>query len=696
MGDWPFYALLGVGTGAMYAAFAMSVIITYRGSGVVNFAVGAMAMIPSMVFAELRQTGDLVLPVVLIPNRYSLGDPMGFAPAALLGLTVGLIVAALIYIVVIRGLRSAPPVTMLVATIGLTLVLQALAVRSFGNITLRVPSIVPDDVIMLGGRPFPVDRLWLLGAVVLLAMGVAFVYRATRFGLATRASFLNEKGAILLGLEPIRLGLYNWLFAAGLAGSVGIIGSSLGGVSPFTFSLFVIPALGAALAARLKSIPVAVAAGVAIGSFEAIAVHIVAQEQVPRFFLGGISTLVPFIAIVVSLIVVGKKLPNRAAILERAQVPVQLGKASKVVWGVTLAVSLLVVVSGDPTVRFAALQTMFVATLLLSIGVLTGLIGQVSLAQLSLAGFSAFMLSRFDTSLGFPLAPIAAVAVTVVVGTAVSIPALRVRGVQFAIVTFSLAVVFDELLFRSPTFVGRGGIAEVDAPSIGGVEFGIFDGGQFPARVFGVLMLLVTALCAGLVLGIRRGAIGRRFLAVRSNERAAAASGINVAATKVLAACLAAFIAAVAGLMFGYKATTFNGGGLSAQDGLLILALAYVGGVGSISGAVVGGLLAPSGVFFVVILGGGSTPDQFLITGVALILVTMKFPQGIAGSWQMRRDRVAANRGTGSIADDETSSGLLIVAAGASAEPATETLDLTVTPHASDDHESSDDTSWRP
>lgn len=642
MNTWVFYALLGVGTGAMYAAFSMSVIITYRGSGVVNFAVGAMAMIPAMVFAELRSSGDLVLPVVIIPRRYSLGDPMSFAPAAALGLLIGIIVAAVIYFLVIRALRSAPPVTMLVATVGVTLVLQALAVKGFGNATLRVEAILPDDVIELGGRPFPVDRLWLLGAVCVIAAVAVVTYRATRFGIATRASFLNEKGAILLGLEPARLGLYNWLFAAALAGSVGIVGSSLGGVSPFNFSLFVIPALGAALAARLKSIPVAVVVGVAIGSFEAIAVHIVAQKQVPQFFLGGISTLVPFVAIVVSLIVVGKRLPNRAAILERAQVPVILGRPSPVVWTLTLVISAVVLASNDPTVRFAALQTLFVTTLLMSVGLLTGLIGQVSLAQLSLAGFSAFMLSRFDTGLGFPLAPIAAIAVTVIVGTLVSIPALRVRGVQFAIVTFSLAVVFDDLLFRSPTFVGTGGLAEVKAPSIGGLQFGIFDGAQFPAKRFGYLMLAITVLCAAVVMGVRRGPLGRRFLAVRANERAAAAAGINVARTKVLGASIASFIAACAGAMFAYKATTFNGGGLSAQDGLQILALGYLGGIGSIAGAVIGGLLAPSGLIPVVIFGGGSSINQFLLTGVGLVVVTVKFPQGIAGSWQMLRQRMVA------------------------------------------------------
>ena len=400
MSTWAFYALLGVGTGAMYAAFSVSVIVTYRGSGVINFAVGALAMIPAMVFAELRTSGDLALPVVLVPGRWSLGDPMGFVPAALLATLVGMVVSAIAYALVIRNVRTAPPVTMLVATVGVTLVLQALAVKRFGNVTLRSPGILPDTVVELGGRSFPVDRLWLLGTVAVLGAGVVAVYRGTRFGIATRAAFLNEKGAILLGLEPTRLGLYNWLFASLLAGSVGIVGSSLGGVNPFNFSLFVVPAFAAALAARLKSIPVALIVGVAVGAFEAVAVHLVAQRQVPTFFMGGFSTLVPFLAIVGALMIVGSKLPNRAAIVERAQVPIAIGTPRPWLWVAMIAASIAVLASNDPTIRFAALQSLVVTTLLMSIGLITGLVGQVSLAQLSLAGLCAFLLSRTRHGLG--------------------------------------------------------------------------------------------------------------------------------------------------------------------------------------------------------------------------------------------------------------------------------------------------------
>lgn len=662
MTTWAFYALLGVGTGAMYAAFSMSVIITYRGSGVINFAVGALAMIPAMVFAELRSSGDLVLPLIVIPRRWSLGDPMGFVPAALLATLVGLVVSAIVYVTVVRSLRTAPPVTMLVATVGVTLVLQALAVKGFGNITLRSPGIMPDTVIELWGRPFPVDRLWLLGTVALIALGVVAVYRGTRFGIATRASFLNEKGAILLGLEPARLGLYNWLFASLLAGSIGIIGSSLGGVSPFNFSLYVVPAFAAALASRLKSIPTALLVGVSIGAFEGVAVHLVAQRQVPTFFLGGISTLVPFLAIVLALMVVGSRLPNRAAILERAQIPIVVAPPRPWLWAVMIVASVVVMASNDPTIRFAALQSLIITTLLMSIGLITGLVGQVSLAQLSLAGLCAFLLSRLDTALGFPWAPVVAMAVTVVIGTLVSIPALRVRGVQFAILSFSLAVVVDDLLFRSPTFVGRSGIAEVEPPVIAGTDLGIFGGGQFPSVRFGFLMLAATIGCAVLMVGVRRGPLGRRFLAVRANERAATAAGIDAARTKVLGAGISAFVAAIAGVMIGYKSSTLTGGGLSAQDGLQLLALAYLGGIGSIAGAVVGGLLAPSGLFTVAILGGGSSIDQFLLTGVGLVLVAVKFPEGVAGSWSMllRSRRRALDRPAGSLATESDGDRLIV------------------------------------
>ena len=218
------------------------------------------------------------------------------------------------------------------------------------------------------------------------------------------------------------------------------------------------------------------------------------------------------------------------------------------------------------------------------------------------------------------------------------------RGIQFAIVTFAIAVVFDEVLFRSPTFVGDDGLVTAEPPELFGVDLGIFGDGQFPDRRFGYLMLLVTVGCAAIVHGIRRGTIGRRFLAIRANERAAAAAGINVPRTKIQGAALASFLAATAGVMFAYKSVTYTGAGLDAQEGLELLALAYVGGIGSIAGAVVAGTLAPSGAFIVIVLGGGSTINQFLLTGLGLVVVALRFPAGLAGVGTKVRDAVRRER----------------------------------------------------
>jgi branched-subunit amino acid ABC-type transport system permease component len=643
LSTWMLFLLLGVGTGALYAALAMGVIVVYRGSGVVNFSIGASAMFPAVVFAELRTSGDLLLPVVVIPNRYAIGDPMGLVPAGLIALTIGVLISVVAYLLIFRPLRSSPPLTAVIATVGLTIVLQGLAVKSFGTATVRTPAILPQNTVEVFGRTVPVDRFWLAGIVALLGVALAIMYRRSRFGLATRAASTNEKGATLLGYDGARLGMINWVLASLLVSSVGILSTSLGGVNPFNYSLYVVPALGAALAARLTSLPIALVAGIAIGSFETLSVHIVSQRSVPNFFLGGFSSLVPFLVIVGSLIFVGAALPNRATILERFQVHAPMPSRNPILWVGTPLVALAILSFGDATLRLATIQTMFVTTVLLSIVVLTGYVGQVSLAQLAFAGFSAFMLSRVDV-VPFPFGPLLAIAITTAVGTLIGIPALRIRGIQFAIVTFSAALVFEQLLFRSPTFVGSGGIARVDEPELFGIEFGILADGPFPRRIFGIAMLAVTMACALMVANIRRGPLGRRFLAVRINERAAAASGINIARTKLLGAAMASFLASVAGVMFAYKSVTFNGGGLEAQQGLEILALGYLGGVGYVSGAVIGGLLSPSGLGIALMTGGEPSVNLFILTGVGLILVTVLLPGGISSLRPRRRNVDASQR----------------------------------------------------
>jgi branched-subunit amino acid ABC-type transport system permease component len=637
LSDWALYGLLGLAAGAVYAAIAIGVILVHRGSGVVNLAQGAMAMFSAVVFVSLRNEGVLVLPVVGVPGRIDVGGPWPLAPAFGAAVLVGVAIGAAAYLVVFRRLQDAPPVTRLVASVGLTIVLQGAAVAQVGTATRRADAVLPDDLVELFGRPAPSDRFWLAAIVVIAGLAIAALYRFSLFGLSTRAAAEEPKGALLLGFSPVVLGVLNWMLGAALAAVVGVLISPISGVNPFNYSLFVVPALAAALAGRLRSIVVALVVGLALGMFEGLTVHLVARRQVPDVLLGGFDAVVPFAAIIAVLVFAGRTLPDRGTLLERrhADAPLPLQRPLPIVAALGLAV--LVMAFGDASMRLAAITSMMVAILCLSIVVLTGYVGQVSLAQLTLAGFSAFMLSRWSDKWGvpFPIAPLLAIATTTALGVLVSLPALRIRGIQFSIVTLAAAVAIEQLLFRSPVFTGTGGIAHVDAPSLFGVDFGILGGDEYPHKLFGFFVLALTVGCLALVANVRRSAFGRRLLAVRANERAAAAAGVDVARAKVTAAAIASFLAAVSGTIFAYKNVDFGWTGLEASRGLQLLALAYLGGVGALGGAVVAGLLAPAGIVLVAIGSPAASGTQLLLSGIGLLVVTVKFPGGLAsaGPW---------------------------------------------------------------
>ncbi len=557
---------------------------------------------------------------------------------------MGALIGALSYLLIFRYFRDAPPITRLVASVGLTIVLQGAAVTQVGTTTERAEPILPDRLIEVQGSVLPTDRFWLVGVVVLIGSAIAALYRFTRFGLATRAAAENAKGAILMGQSPSRLGLGNWLLAAVVASVAGILMSPISGVNPFNYSLFVVPALAAALAARLRSFAVAMAVGIAIGMFEGFAVHLVSRRQVPDFLLSGIDTVVPFLAIVIVLVVFGRSVPDRGTLLDRRFPEAPMPPRRPYVVGGLLLVAVALMTFGDASMRLAAITSMMVAIICLSFVLLTGYLGQVSLAQLTLVGFSAFVLAKASSQWGlpFPLAPLIALAATTALGVLIMLPGLRIRGIQIAIVTLAAAVAIEQLLFRNPAFVGSGGLAHVEPPELFGVEFAITASRPYPYRLFGYFVLALLVAAMAIVLAVRRGPIGRRMLAVRANERAAAASGVNVAGVKLQAAALSSFVAGLGGLVFAYKNVDFSWSGLEASRGLQLLALAYLGGVASVSGALIAGVLAPSGLLLVFLGSPPAAGQQLVLSGIGLLLVTVRFPRGLAGAgpWLRRQLRL--------------------------------------------------------
>ncbi len=268
--------------------------------------------------------------------------------------------------------------------------------------------------------------------------------------------------------------------------------------------------------------------------------------------------------------------------------------------------------------------------------VVTGYVGQISLAQLAFAGVSGFTVIRLDEH-GVPFASAAIIAalVAAALGVLVGLPATRVRGMSLAITTLALAVAIEQLVLASPSFSGGPAGSSAPRPNLGGLDVGISARGADNFRpAFGVMVLVVLAACAVGVANLRRNGTGLRWLAVRSNERAAAAAGIDVARTKLGAFGVSSFLAGLAGVLMAESTATLSPTSFMVIGALVVLALTYLGGVASIGGALVAGLMAQAGIVTTLSadLSGGDVGNYvFATSGIALILTAIFAPEGVTG-----------------------------------------------------------------
>jgi branched-chain amino acid transport system permease protein len=637
MSDYAFFLLLGSAAGAIIAAFGLGLLITHEGSGVVNFAYGAMATWVGYVYADLRQ-GAYPFPIPGLPARYHFDDDVGFRWALLLALLTAAVMGLVAFFAVFRPLLRAPSLAKVVASIGLVIVFISLIDRRFpDNAGLRVDAILPrEPVTFAEGVTVPRDGLWLAGIVLVIAAAVWAFSRFTRWGLAIRAAAENEKGAVLLGYSPIVLAAGSFVVASVIGGLVVILASPMIQLSStvFTFA-FLVPALGAALIGRFRYVWPVVFTGLAIGLVQSSFTKM--QVDFSWFPQYGAREGLPFIVIIVAMVVLGEGLPDRGAVetWKLPAVPPAKVTALNVSIPVVLAIGGLLVLG--PLWRGAIMTTLISMVLALSLVILTGFGGQTSLAQMAFAGVAAFALSKLaiNWDIPFPIAPILAASIATLFGLLVGLPALRVRGTNLAIITLAGGVAITEFVFKNPRYVGDAstGGAKVPNPKLGPWDLGLILGDQASRPVFGILLVVIGVLIAVAVANLRRSGSGRRMIATRSNERAAAALGISVFRTKLQVFAMSSFVAGLAGCMIAYRFGSVSDASFGTFASLTALAVAYLGGITCVSGAVTAGLAATSGVAFYGISRATGSLGQWevLIGGVLLILTAILNPEGIAG-----------------------------------------------------------------
>ncbi len=644
MSEYLLFLGLGLGTGAVYAVLSMGLVITYQGTGVINFAIAAMATLPVFVYDELDRNGRFGLPLPWLPS-VSTGRPP--VPVSIgVALVVAGLLGALVQLCVSRPLRTAPVLAKVVAAIGVMLTLQAALGLKFGTEGRPRPFVLPSGHVSVGGARLPVDRLWLSGLVVAFGVGLAGWFRWSRTGLAIRAAAENERAASFARLSPERLGTVTWVITTMFTSLFMILaGPSVGVLGPANLTLLVVPALAGALIARLSSVGAALVGGLMLGVVQAeLQLLSNTKSWWPGWAKQGLGDAVPFLFIVATLFLVGRSIPTRGEEAAARLPPVTLPtNRPKVIGGVGLAgLAALILTSGS--YRYGVITSFAISLITLSLVVLTGMVGQISLAQAAFAGTTGFALSQLDTALPFPLSMIAAALVAAVVGVLVGLPALRIRGAQLAVVTLAAALTIERFVFGNPQILSPTANT-INDPALFGLNLAVRGGRDIARLPFGVFVLVVVITTFVLVGNLMRAGTGRKLLAVRSNERAAAAVGISVANAKLSAFALASFLAGLGGALIGYSRGQLSPESFGVLVGLTFLAVAYLGGISSLSGALVGGALAQLGIVFVLLDRNLHLGDYYaLFSGISLILTVVLNPLGIAGKTRADLDARRAKR----------------------------------------------------
>ena len=595
------FAILGIATGSLYVPFALGIIVIRRGSGVVNFAQGALGMFGTYIFWEL--SGHV---------PYGVAFAGGVASTALLGLVI--------HYCAMRPLRASSELTRVIATLAVLTILQEVATFIFPPEALTLPSQLPITPVNIFGASIGANYLYILAITVTLTILLSVVYRFTQFGRATVASAENRRAIAALGFSPDVLGAGNWMIGGALASIAGILLAPITGLTVTEYTLLIVPALAVAVFGGLSSFPLTLVGGFVVGFVQSELGRYVSAE--------GWAGASPFFVIVIVLILRGNTRSLRTTIAEHLP---RLGTGRiRPVIVIPAAILTCVVIEIVPAVWDDAFSTTIgTALILLSFVIVTGYTGQLSLAQFAFAGWGAWVAGLLASYAHVPflLALLIGAIAALPVGLLLGIICLRTKGVNLAIATLGLAVALENIIFNNPSYTGQGQI-NVPSPTIGGLDIDDI----LHSNRYAMLIVVFFTICAIAVANLRRSRAGRRMLAVRANERAAAAIGIGVTGAKLAAFGSASVVAALGGALLAFRDPNIVYSNYSSVTSLQLVSQSVIGGVGWIAGSLYGGLLEVGSLIGTGLNELGPNVSQYLplAAGFLLLAVLISAPDGLA------------------------------------------------------------------
>jgi len=555
------YTLFGIFSGAAYAIVASGLVLTYATTRVFNVAHGAFGMLLSFVFWDfsVRQGLNLWLSLVLVL--------LVVAPA------IGWFIARF----VARGLGEAPVSVSLVVTVALLVLCIGVATQVYPPETRTIMPFMPDKSLELAGTFITAHQIITVILSGVVAVLLFLLLNRTRIGTAMRASVDNPELLKLFGGKPEQVAALAWAIGISLAALGGILLVSVVGLDYYALTLLVINAYAAAVLGKLKSLPLTFAGAMALGIAQSFAVVYLPTDG----FMSGIRAVVPSLflfAIIVALPTTQLRIGQVKGIVA-APLP-SLPKAGG--WGVVLLVVVALLTFNVSDVNVLLLGTAATyAMVMLSLVLLTGYGGHVSLAQFTFAGVGALAYIKIDQPnlYGLFLAAI----VTGAVGALVALPVLRLTGVYLALATLAFGDIMSKLVFQADFAFGFNGALSAERPSIFGVRIG--SAAAYVWVMFAFFVLMSVALIA-----LRRGVLGRMIIALRDSPAGCGTLGLDARWFRVGLFALSASMAGIAGGLFAGLRGSVGSADFGFFQSLLLLLFAVVFGVTSSTGALAGGL----------------------------------------------------------------------------------------------------------
>jgi branched-chain amino acid transport system permease protein len=621
--------LVGLVMGSLYALIAMGLVLIYRANRVVNFAQAELGAVASVLAVEL---------VVNFRVNYFVAVLTGLVAAILSGMIVDL--------VIIRAFRNAPRLILAVATIGIAQILSGLSIQiplwmqgTSGILKRQFTS-----PLHLHFNLFPVlfsgDHVLAIIVVPLIVAGLTIFLRYTDYGVAIRASAENRDRAHLLGMPVGRLSTIVWSIAAFMSAvavilRLQILGfSTFGGVSGGGPSLL-LRTFAAAVIARMENMVVAALAALGIGVFESLTVWTFSNTQYSDALLVGV--------ILIALILQRGHFRRAAetgiaswkALREVRPIPTELRRLPEVRWGLAglwavigafvLTFPLYATPGND---QLAALVFIY-SIVAVSLVVLTGWVGQISLGQWALAGFggaaASVLVQRHHVDLFVAL--LAGMAAAALVALVIGIPALRISGPFLAVTTLAFAVTARTFLL-DPRYVPWFVEERVVRPVLWNrVPIGL----DWQYYYFSLAFLVVVVIGAR---NLRNSRTGRALIAVRDNEPAAQAASLNVPVLKLTAFAISGAIAGLAGGLYMLHQHGLNVDSFGPETSILLFTMVVIGGLGSLPGAILGAVYVRSLESFV---GGGWA---LLASGGGILLILLVLPGGLGSGMYRLRDEI--------------------------------------------------------